>query len=244
MQAEFNRISEEAKQYVKDHKKKIIEEIVSSSGCLRTSKPGTVFMAGSAGAGKTEFSKNLLRDAELKFVRIDADEVRNMLPQYTGKNSHVVQSACSLAVEKIYDYVLDKKYNALMDSTLSSIKVAVKNIDRSIAKERPVVIFYLYQDPLIDWDFTQKREKLEGRKISKDVFIETFIGSYKTVNELFARYRGRISSYCIKMGVDNKPQEYIKDVTDLDKKIDFFYTFEKLEKMLYNKIYENDKKSS
>lgn len=44
------------------------------------SHPISVFMAGSPGAGKTEFSKNLIKEIGHGVIRIDPDEVRNLIP--------------------------------------------------------------------------------------------------------------------------------------------------------------------
>ena len=47
-------------------------------------------MAGSPGAGKTEYSKRFVdgvkKDTGASIVRIDGDEIREILPQYNGSN--------------------------------------------------------------------------------------------------------------------------------------------------------------
>lgn len=136
-------------------------------------------MAGSPGAGKTEFSKSLIpelqkRDPQNKIVRIDADEIRDLVPQFTGKNAAEVQAAASIGVEKVFDHVIHYSQNCILDGTFQNYHKALKNIERSLSKHRKVGIFYVYQDPYMAWDFTKKREKLEGRHIPKQAFITAF----------------------------------------------------------------------
>lgn len=52
-------VGEEAKQYIKEHKKELCEKFASKEIYLPTAEPSSYFMAGSPGAGKTEYS-NLL----------------------------------------------------------------------------------------------------------------------------------------------------------------------------------------
>lgn len=66
-------------------------------------------------------------------IRIDADEIRCIIPSYNGENSHILQSAASIGVEKLYDYVLNKRKSAIIDGTLAIdfTKVA-NNLERSL----------------------------------------------------------------------------------------------------------------
>lgn len=50
-------------------------------------------------------------------VRIDPDEIRKLIPQYTGSNTDAVKGASFLAVEKLYDYVLKAEKSMILDST-------------------------------------------------------------------------------------------------------------------------------
>ncbi len=74
-------ISDNAIQYVKSNKAVLIEKFCSLSNFSPSNNPFTMFMAGSPGAGKTEFSKAIIpelqqRDPNCAIVRIDADEIR------------------------------------------------------------------------------------------------------------------------------------------------------------------------
>ncbi|MBI2458967.1 MAG: zeta toxin family protein [Parcubacteria group bacterium] len=181
--------AEEAKKFIKKNRKLLIEKFAKPDFYKSIVNPVTIFMAGSPGAGKTEFSKNLAKILDKKLVRIDADEIKEIMPQYNGKNSDVVQGASSIGVEKLYDHILAKKLEAIVDGTFSKYDVSYKNVKRSLDHSRPVVIFYIYQDPIIAWDFTKKREALEGRMIPKSAFIEAFFAAKENVNKIKEIFR-------------------------------------------------------
>src|SRR6202008_3379175 len=121
------------------------------------------------------------------------DEVRSLLPGYTGDNSYVFQGAVSLIVEKMQDLVLAQKQSFVLDGTFSKYEKAVENIRRSLSKGRAVFIFYVYQNPQAAWRFTEKREKAEGRNIPKESFIEHFLGAKDTVERIKKTFGEKVS---------------------------------------------------
>ena len=110
-------ISQKAVKFIKQNKELLIKKFANEKIFKPVENPMSLFMAGSTGAGKTEFSKALIRNLGYPIVRIDADEIKEIIPQYTGANSDVVQGASSLGVEKLYDYVLKKKLHVIIDGT-------------------------------------------------------------------------------------------------------------------------------
>ena len=101
-------ISSRAIAYVKASKKEIRKRFADPLVYPKSDHPVAVFMAGSPGAGKTEISKALIDLFEVPTVRIDADDIRNLLPGYTGGNSSLFQGAASIGVEKILDFCIEK----------------------------------------------------------------------------------------------------------------------------------------
>jgi UDP-N-acetylglucosamine kinase len=184
-------LSSDAIKYVKSHADEIISRVVESAQPA-THQPLSIFMAGSPGAGKTEFSKRLIPILEQggidKIIRIDPDDLRIILPGYSGTNSHLFQGATSVGVEKVHDYALEKGLNFLLDGTLSNSAKALHNVGRSIRKGRAVVLFYIFLEPAIAWELTQKREALEGRRISKEAFVNHLCDSYQTVDLVQRQY--------------------------------------------------------
>lgn len=224
--------SNDAISFVKKNKKLLIETFANDELCPSQRNPFSVFMAGSPGAGKTEFCKNFIRITNLKAVRIDADEIRDIIPDYTGKNSDAVQGAAALGVEKLYDYVLDKNKSCILDGTFSKFNIAIKNVQRSIRKGRSVSIFYIYQDPLVAWKFTKAREALEGRRVPKEIFIDAFFDSKKNVERIKELYKDEVKIFLIERNAETNLYNFYSDVDKIDRFLQIPYTKVKLNNFL------------
>ncbi|MFH1405391.1 MAG: zeta toxin family protein [Patescibacteria group bacterium] len=230
-----------ALEYAKQNKLRIARELANTSIYLPETNPISVFMAGSPGAGKTEFSKSLIEILEKgqkrHVVRIDGDEVRQLIPGYTGDNSYLFQGAISLVVEKMHDLVLHSNQSFILDSTFSKFEKASLNIQRSLDKKRPILIFYMYQQPGIAWKFTQAREMIEGRRVSKEAFVDAFIGSYETLMRVSDELRDDdIIIYFVKKNFEKNSVENIIEITKGQEQIDRYigkvYTKDELESLL------------
>lgn len=229
-----------AVEFAKRNKVRIAKELTDSSKYASDPIPISVFMAGSPGAGKTEFSKSLIKilekDKERRVVRIDGDEVRPLIPGYAGNNSHLFQGAISLIVEKMHDLVLHNKQSFVLDSTFAKYEKAVDNIRRSLEKPRPVFVFYIYQKPEVAWRFTQAREAAEGRNIPKAAFIEQFLGAKETVNRISNDFGDKITIFFVKKDFEQNSVENIFKINrgkrQIDEYIEGGYTKEKLEQYL------------
>lgn len=150
--------------FIQKHRELLINKFLPE-GIEKNDSPGTIFMAGSPGAGKTEYSKRFIKELGYPILRIDADDIREIIPGYNGENSHLFHAAASRGVDKLYDYGIKKKLNMVVDVTLASYEVAYRNIERAINKNRKIAIKYIYQDPKISWLFTKYREVEDRRKI-------------------------------------------------------------------------------
>lgn len=196
------------------------------------SHPISVFMAGSPGAGKTEFSKNLIKEIGHGVIRIDPDEVRNLIPQYTGGNAHLFQYAVNIGVDKIFYHALAHNQNFILDGTMANFNKAHENIERTLKQRDFVEIFYLFQDPVIAWDFTKKRELVEHRNITKEAFIKSFFGSQKTVSQIKSLYKDRVKLNLVIKNFTNNQEEFKKDIEKIDKYLKQSYNVEELERIL------------
>lgn len=223
--------SEDAKKFIKKNKNLLFENFASSKIYKPNKNPISLFMAGSPGAGKTEYSKRFIERFDSNIVRIDADEIREIIPQYNGANSDVVQGAASIAVDILYSYSLRNKYNLLLDGTFARFNIAYRNIERSINKNRKVAIYYIYQDPLVAWEFTKKREKLEGRKVPREVFIESFLNAKKNVIKIKSIFKDKIKVYLVIKDYSNNIKESYLDV-HIDSYLKIKYSERKLSEIL------------
>lgn len=229
-------VSKEAAEFVKKNQKLLIEKFANSNEYTPVSNPFTIFMAGSPGAGKTEFSiafkeEHIRLDPNSKPVRIDADEIRWIIPQFTGKNSQEVQFAASIGVEKLFDYIQGHHYNTIVDGTFSSSS-ALKNVERALNRGRKVGIFYLYQEPIVAWEFTKKREEIEGRNIPRDAFIKSFIDARENVDLAKDRFGSRIELHLVVKDYENRVQKTYFNISKLENYLKSTYTTEQLEKEL------------
>ncbi len=209
-------ISTEAYEWVKNNSNILIDSI---AGRYLDYEEGrvSVFMAGAPGAGKTEFSRCLIRDMfgldTTLIVRIDPDEIRIKIPMYVQGKAELFNRATTKGVEILVDHCFDRKLDKsfLLDGTLSNCDIARKNIDRALERERKVMIYFVYKDPVIAWDFTQKREKIEGRNIPKESFVNQYFGSIETVNVLKQEYGNKIQIDLVQLSTQNSNPPLIAD---------------------------------
>jgi adenylylsulfate kinase-like enzyme len=234
-------ISEDAVTYARAHKKEIADLFCDLKKFPASKKPETIFMAGSPGVGKTEFSKPFLKQLELKdpnrkFIRLDIDELREKLPQYTAKNSDQVQSASTILFDRIFDQIHKRRQNALIDTTFASPK-ALENVSRAIDRRRQVSIVYLYQDPQISWLYTKQREKLEGRTVPKGVFINAYFNARKNVNAMKKKFGSKVTLDLFEKDKNHDFQRKARfNIQSLDNYIKETYTRAQLEKVLPDEI--------
>jgi len=232
-------IEDEAIQFAKKHKIEISRRLTDPLLFPPSDSPVTIFMAGSPGAGKTEYSKNLLglfSNGSNHPVRIDSDELRSEIPGYTGDNSSQVQGAVSILLREIYERTLINKQTVIVDGTLSNYEKAKENITRSLKRKRNVFIFYIYQKPEVAWQFTLAREKVEGRNIPKDVFIDQFISVRETIDQIQKEFKEQISIFLIKKDFQTNEVESVNLVQPNDQGLDEYlpdhYTKEQIIELL------------
>lgn len=242
---EEKKISDEACRFVESKKDELIDIFITKKNPLKLGFI-TIFMAGSPGAGKTEFSKRYMpliinkkdeklvkflnkkgidiTSVETLFVRIDVDEIRTFLPQYkktnieTGEkgNAHVVQRAANKGLDILRDYCLLNEISFLHDGTFGNYSTMKKIIKKSIRTDRVVQIYYLYLDPVVAWNFTKARECLEGRNIIKEKFIEQYFNSKENVDRIKKEFGGNVKINCILKNNENKVIEIILNQPSID----------------------------
>ena len=205
--------------FARKNGKRISSELTDIEDFPSDPKPVSVFMAGSPGAGKTEASKALLKAVEkkgTKTLRIDPDELREQFEGYSGENAWLFQAAVSILVDKIHDNALKKRQNFLLDGTLSSYAKAKQNVERSLKRNRFVLILYVYQSPQMAWDFVKTRQRLEGRRILPEHFIEQYFAARKVVNQLKDDFGSDIVLSLLLKNLDGSDKMYKANVDLVD----------------------------
>ncbi len=237
---EAEKIKQIAEVFARQNKKRIAKELTDIAKFAPDEQTFSVFMAGSPGAGKTEYSKNLIESLERyqkhKVIRIDGDDLRHYLPDYRGSNSYLFQGAISIIVDKIHDVAIDNKQTFLLDGTFSKYEKSARNIKRSLDKGRQVRIFYVYQKPEVAWKFTIARETLEGRNIPKSAFIERFIESRHTIDRIRKDFDERVVIFLVKKNFETHAVEEVVEIKADGPQIEHYvgvgYTKDDLEKLL------------
>ena len=229
------KIKIEADTFANANKNEIAREATRADIFLPEKNPVSVFMAGSPGAGKTESSKNLIKkfsEDGRQIIRIDPDEFCSMVPGYKGDNSYLFQGAVSILISRIHDLALKNNQSFVFDGTLSKIELARENIQRSIKRKRFVQIFYVYQDPIQAWNFVQKRELLEGRRIEKNHFIKQYFAAHDNVNSLKKEFDSQIKVDLLVKNIDGSDRFYKENISVIDNYVNENYTVEMLNGML------------
>lgn len=154
--------------YAKNHRKDFLATVIAKN-IASSEKKTAIFMAGAPGSGKTEVAESTF-ELVPNLCNINADNFRSEFPTYTGNNSSQFQKGAAYLVDYVFSWLIDHRYSFLLDGTFA-IKKSSLNIKRSLDHNYNVFIYYVYQDPVVAWDFTQIREKKEGRMVPKEQFI-------------------------------------------------------------------------
>lgn len=210
-------IHDDAIAFARANKKAIAKRLTDKAIHPPEDEPVSVFMAGSPGAGKTEASLELLNFfSDSPPLRIDPDELRAEFPGYTGGNAWLFQAAVSILVERIIDLAFDNRQSFLLDGTLANLDKARDNIRRSLKKGRYVQILYVYQDPLLAWQFVQAREEAEGRRILPEHFVDQYFAARDVVNALKLEFGKEVHVDLLLKHIDNSSRLYKAGVDKID----------------------------
>jgi predicted ABC-type ATPase len=216
---EEEKIKERALSFAKSIKKEISLQYSDVNTYSSDDVPTSIFMAGSPGAGKTETSQNIKKkievEGEKKVLCIDIDELRKLFVDYSGKNAHLFQHSATLLADAIHDKALKNSLNFIFDGTFSQYEIAEKNIKRSLDRGRFVNIIYVYQEPVLAWEFTKKRELIEGRRVTKEKFIDQFIKSREVVENIKKRYGSKIRLDIVIKNIGKSDSKYFLNQKDI-----------------------------
>jgi predicted ABC-type ATPase len=211
------KIQDDAVFFARSNKKSIAIRKTDRAIYPADQEPVSVFMAGSPGAGKTEASIALVNlFADTAILRVDPDELRNEFSSYKGGNAWLFQGGVSILVEKILDLALVHRQSFILDGTFSNIDVARRNVGRSIRKGRFVQILYVYQNPLLAWNFVKAREQAEGRRIRPEHFVDQYFSARDVVNILKLECGGQVTVDLLLKHIDNSGRLYKAGVDKVD----------------------------
>ena len=102
----------------------------------------------------------------------------------------------------------------------------------SIVSGRKVEIFFVYQNPLEAWDFTKRREEIEQRKVSREVFISAFIRAQENVNQARQHFGDKIELNILIKDFKENTSRLELNKTTVDPYLKRVYTKDELEKLI------------
>lgn len=214
--------------YSKEHLDSILSDLFGNK--QPSSKKDAIFIAGSPGAGKSEVA-HLLADSYKNMIVLDTDDFRCLFPDYDGSNSSNFQKACSWLTEQAFQYLTEKGYSFIYDTTFA-VPSTEKKIKRVLKNGYRPVIFYVYQEPKIAWQFTKDRERVEGRKVPKETFINAFLHARENVEKVKVRHPETLVHLIIK-DYQNTIEEVHFDMENINLILPNNNTRETLEEELY-----------
>lgn len=216
----------DAETWARKKKKSIAKEFIRRTDFEPSQEPTGIFTAGLPGAGKTEFTKELLKDIANNPVRIDMDEIATLIEGYKPKIANKFRAGATIILERIYDEVVKNKLDFVFDGTFAHGK-AIPNLRRALEHGYKVKIYYIHQDPIVAWKFTKDRELVEHRAIERQGFIDTYKNLQANLRDLCENYKDVTISLIIKDS-DNKVGERKEDVKDLFEELPKFLTDEEI----------------
>lgn len=199
-------------EWAKKNKKQIAREFIRRIDNQSSDEPSGIFTAGLPGAGKTEFTIELIKNIDPPPLRIDMDEIAQLIEGYRPKIADKFRGGASIILSRIYDEVLKNKINFVFDGTFSS-EGALANLDRAINHGYKVKVYYIHQVPTIAWQFTKDRELVEHRAIERDGFKETYFKLKNNLEKLCKIEKNVTISLVIK-DEKNKVGKLIENVDD------------------------------
>lgn len=147
----------------------------------------TIFLAWAPGAWKTEFIE-WISEEKGTYIVLDTDTYRCLFDWYSWDNAHEFQKYASWVMDKMYSFCLKNWFNVIIDGTFSREDYAERNIQQCIKKNRPYAIILVYQDPILSYLYTKKRELEKKRHVPEEKFIQKFFGSIQVLKNIQRKY--------------------------------------------------------
>ncbi len=218
-------------QWAIDNKKQVAREFVRQIDHAASAEPSGIFTAGLPGAGKTEFTVELIKGIAPKPLRIDMDEIATLIEGYKPKIADKFRGGASIILSRIYDEVVKHNIDFVFDGTFSS-DGALSNLMRALSHGYKVKVYYIHQDPVVAWQFTKDRELVERRSIEAEGFKETYFKLEKNLKQLCNDHKNVTISLVVK-DENNKVGQLIENVNDtLFEVLPDFLTKEQLEAVI------------
>ena len=134
-------------------------------------------------------------ELEKNFIVIDADEFRVSNKYYEKTdgerkgNAHLIQRAANIGLKYCRNHCIENEIAFVQDATFSN-DGDLKLMKKLSGRGWDITILYIYQNPRSAWHFTEIRERKEGRNITKENFVRSFVNSIKNIEKVQEKYPG------------------------------------------------------
>jgi len=200
-------------EWARKNKKTLAREFVRKIDSITHEEPVGIFAAGLPGAGKTEFTQELLKNLVDPPLRIDMDEIAQLIEGYSPMKANLFRGGASVILARIYDEITKAGYDFVFDGTFAHSN-ALRNLERAIYHKYTTKIYYIHQLPEVAWRFTKDRELVEKRSIDRLGFLDTYYSLHQNLQTLQQRYKDVTISIIVK-DESNKVGKIIEDVDNI-----------------------------
>ena len=200
--AEGNVVSLE---YTKERKalhSKIIKQLTGDSVCIKRGQPIAVLMGGAPGSGKSTFLNHHAAYLQSDYIwKVDADLVREFLPEYKGWNSASThQETRDITNELIDTFDTPCKHDLLYDGTMSNSLKYIPLVRK--LKSIGYLVFIIYMDIPKEVSVERAMSRYVNNKGGKTKYgryvpLSVIDDFYKTGQQGFNEIKGAVDGYVL-----------------------------------------------
>jgi predicted ABC-type ATPase len=130
--------------------------------------PTAILLGGRGGSGKTTATMDLIPNTE-KFLTINADDVKAMLPEYQGWNSGLLHEESSMITDQVERIARDLGLNVIYDATMRTS--AVKRMQDYQNAGYDVDGYFVHTTPYVSAERAMARALKSGRYVPPEYVL-------------------------------------------------------------------------
>lgn len=132
--------------------------------------PNVIMLGGRGGSGKTSATASLISNAD-RYLNINSDDVKSMLPEYQGWNAGLLHEESSIITDQIERIARDIGLNVIYDATMKSEGSAVQRMQDYHAAGYDVDGFFVHTTPYISAQRAMARALTSGRYVPPEYIL-------------------------------------------------------------------------
>lgn len=130
----------------------INEKTIKAATPIAGAKPKYIMFGGRGGSGKGSFTRSKAQGGlnvidKNKYIVLDADEIKQLLPEYEGWNAFQLHEESSYLFDKISDIARKKGLNIVHDMTLKTGKTAINRALQFKKSGYSIDGYYMFLSP-------------------------------------------------------------------------------------------------